>query len=242
MKNLLLILCFFQCTTSAVCQLTLESVEGNHPLAISTKKHYQDPVWTIAGNKILDSKYKKWKFDFALDARQTLMGNTRARLAGLRVGIEYRRVHRFGIGYYNLGDGVWVSDISSVDPQIDSAFLRFSYGSVFYERVLLFTTKIEWSITANTGTAIISGEYRSPLTKENVRFERRVKPTEVSTTCYFHLTYFISIGAGLGYRHIQNAPPELQPVYSSPIAILRVRIKLIKMVRGFFNADVRQAY
>jgi hypothetical protein len=71
---------------------------------------------------------------------------------------------------------------------------------------------------------------------------KEIRLLEGSTTLYYHVFYFMSIGTGIGYRYITGAPDELQPVYNAPVAIARLRIRLFKMTVGIFNKDVRTAY
>ncbi len=206
------------------------------------KPAYADTVWIITGKKALDDRYKRTKFDFGFDARQTLVSSARARIFGLRIGLEYRRVHRFGFGFYNLGEGVRLNSLVEVSPNIDSAAMRLSYSSIYYERVLYFGKKMEWSVTGHAAVGNISGSYRYRGTGVVQDFSRTVYPLELSSSFYYNLTYFMSVGGGLGYRYVPSAPLELQPIYNSPIAIVRVRIRVFKMVRGLFNDKVRDTY
>lgn len=214
--------------------------EDTHSSSRRAKRAYHDTVWTIRGITPLDSRFRKWKFDFVLDARQTLVSNTRVRLAGLRLGLEHRRVHRFGVGLYNLGDGVRVNSLTTVDPRINDATLSLSYLSLFYERVLFFSRKWEWSVTGHTGAGEITGNYS--LDGKEYTFRQRVNPLEISSILYFNLTYFVSIGAGVGYRSMRFTPEEIRPLYNAPVGILRVRVKLLKMTKGFFSKEVRDSY
>jgi len=212
------------------------------PHTDSYHRSFQDTVWTVRGATPLDDRYRKWKGDFVLDARQTLVSSTPARLAGVRLGAEYRRVHRFGIGVYTLGDGVKVQTLSEVSPNIEDAVINLSYASLFYERVMYFGKKWEWSLTGHAGRGRLTARYT--FAGEDLRLEhlRRVNLVEGSTTLYYHLTWFISIGAGVGYRYIPDTPAEIRHVYNAPVSILRVRVRLIKMVSGLFNKDIRTAY
>jgi hypothetical protein len=203
---------------------------------------YRDTVWTIQGRTPLDGRYKKWKFDLQLDARQTLVSGTRARLGGLRIGLEYRRVNRFGVGFYTLGDGIQLNSLREISTDIDSAVVNLGYRSLFYERVLYFHRKWEWSASIHQGVGTISGTYRYRSTGATSSFSRTVKPSEISSTLYFNVTYFLSVGAGVGYRYMRSTPEEVRPIYNAPIGIFRVRLKLIKMTRGFFSERVRNSY
>lgn len=218
------------------------ALEGNRTLPVRDK-NYADTVWIVTGQKPLDSKFKKWKFDFVLDARKTLVSNTQVSLGGIRLGMEYRRVHRFGFGLYGLGSGVLVNSLMEVDSAITEANLNMSYASLFYERVLFFNPKWEWSATAHIGAGAIKGSYRFSSSDQWINYEeKRVRPIELSTTGYYHITWWCSVGAGVGYRYMRRTPEEVRSVYSAPVAIARVRIKLGKLVKSIWDKDVRHTY
>lgn len=204
---------------------------------------FKDTVWIITGKKPLSSVYKKWKFDFVLDARQTLVSGTVARLAGLRLGMEYRRVHRIGVGFYNLGDGIVVRSLEEVNPEIVRASLNIRYSSIFYEREMFFNPKWELSLTAHLGRGRITGNYILAGGLRPQSFPTfRIRAYEFSTTAYYHLNWWISLGGGIGYRIIPDAPDEVKPIYNSPIALARIRFKLGKLVKSIWNHDIKYTY
>jgi hypothetical protein len=215
---------------------------GYSPAFSGKKNSYSDTVWTVKGPTYLDKRYKKWKVDLSLDARQTLVSNTRTRIGGLRVGLEHRRVHRFGIGIYVLDDEQGIGSLREVDERIENATVSLDYASLFYERVMFFSKRWEWSLTGHLGRGVITGRYRIPGELADREYMKEIRLLEGSTTLYYHVFYFMSIGTGIGYRYITGAPDELQPVYNAPVAIARLRIRLFKMTVGIFNKDVRTAY
>lgn len=206
------------------------------------KREYQDTVWTIAGRKVLDSKFRKWKTDINFDARTTLLSATTARLGGLRLGLEFRRVHRFGVGFYNVGNDVPVNGISEISSAIDRGNLDLSYASLYYERVLLFHRKWEWSAVMHMGVGNVTGSYYYRDTDKGGSFDRKVSVAEFSSTLYYNLTYFMSVGFGMGYRGVRSDLSVAEEIFSAPVGIFRVKIRLFKMVGGLFNKDIRQRY
>jgi hypothetical protein len=220
------------------------SANGEHSVFSPKKENtYRDTVWIISGYKPLENNFKKWKFDFVLDARSTLVSGTVARLAGLRIGMEYRRVHRFGFGFYNLGDGVVVRSLEEVNPDITRATLNIRYSSIFYERVMFFNPKWELSMTAHAGRGRITGDYIIAGGIKPQGFpDRRVRAFEFSTTAFYHLTWWFSVGGGVGYRLVPDAPEEVQSIYNAPVGILRVRIKFGKLVKSIWNNDIKNTY
>ncbi len=204
---------------------------------------YKDTVWIVTGKKELGNLFQKQKLDFVLDARQTLISTTTARLGGLRLGIEYRRVHRFGIGVYGLSKGVHLNSLIDLDPKITEAVLNLSYASIFYERVLFFNRKWEWSATVHLGKGQITGDYRTSADSLWRSFPTRdVKPFELSTTGYYHLTWWCSIGTGIGYRFMRDTPDEVRHIYNAPVAIARVRIKLGRLVKSIWDENAKKEY
>jgi hypothetical protein len=225
----------------------LSGAEGNfvargQRTSVQFKRQYRDTVWTLSGDKVLDDRYRKWRVDLSADARITMISNTRTRLGGVRLGLEYRRVHRFGIGIYNVGDGVGVSTLREISPAIDTATLTMGYISAYYERVLLFNRKWEWSVTGHIGRGSVQGDYLFLGSSKVETFDQRFTLVEASSVLYYHLTYFMSVGAGLGYRGVDTDISEISRIYSSPVAVLRLRIRLFKMVGGLFSKDIRERH
>jgi hypothetical protein len=204
---------------------------------------YEDTVWIVNGRKPLDNSFKKWKFDFVLDARKTLLSNTNASLLGVRIGMEYRRVHRFGVGLYGLSNDVYVNTLFEVDTAVAEGLLNLSYASLYYERIMFFNQKWEWLVTGHLGAGIVKGSYRYNGTKEWVNYENKnVRPLEFSTMMYYHITWWCSAGGGIGYRFMLNTPEEIRPIYSAPVGIVRLRIKLGRLTRSIWNKDVKYQY
>jgi hypothetical protein len=187
------------------------------------------------------SDYPFIKPVFILDGRRTLVSDQGARLGGIRIGVEMNRVNRFGFGFYSFSKSVSTTSLNEISSNIISADLELNYASIYYERVLLFTKKYEWSSTLHVGLGNVSGSY----TYENGsvgNYNEPLQLTEISTTLFRHLTYFMSIGAGVGYRQTRNAPEELLPIYNAPVFLVKLRFQPIKAVRGIWNKDIRKRY
>lgn len=187
------------------------------------------------------SDYPRIKPEFIFDGRLTLISNQSAKLGGGRLGIEVNRVNRFGIGFYSFSDGVSTQSLNEISPNIISANLELNYSSIYYERVLIYKKKFEWSATIHLGAGEVSGSYRFINGGEG-KYKAPVQLTEISTTFYRHLTYFMSVGGGIGYRQTRNAPDELLPIYNAPIFIFKLRFQPIKAARGLWNKDIRKRY
>ena len=187
------------------------------------------------------SDYPFIKPELILDGRRTLISEQGARLGGFRFGIEMNRVNRFGFGFYSFSKSVRTTTLNEISSNIISADLELNYASIYYERVLLFTKKYEWSSTLHFGVGNVSGSY-TYADGSIGNYEEPLQLTEISTTLFRHLTYFMSIGAGVGYRQTRNAPEELLPIYNAPVFLVKLRFQPIKAVRGIWNKDIRKRY
>jgi hypothetical protein len=212
-------------------------------MQLSGRPTNPDTVWIITGKRELGPAYRKFKLDFSLDARQTLIGAQRSRVGGFRFGLEVRRVHRIGIGLYGLGDGVELSSLPAIDSTITWAKLQMSYLSVYYERILYFSRRVEWSLTSHYGRARITGDYRRLSEDQAISLaETRPRLLEFSTLGYYNLNYWCSLGAGVGYRYMFGASPEIRAVYEAPVALIRIRIKVGKLVKSVWDKDTKNLY
>lgn len=187
------------------------------------------------------SDYPFIKPEFILDGRRTLVSDQGARLGGIRIGLEMNRVNRFGFGFYSFSKSVSTTTLNEISSNITSADLELNYASIYYERVLLFTKKYEWSSTLHFGVGNVSGSYTYADGSVG-NYNEPVQLTEISTTLFRHFTYFMSIGAGIGYRQTRNAPEELLPIYNAPVFLVKFRFQPIKAVRGIWNKDIRKRY
>ena len=187
------------------------------------------------------SDYPFVKFELILDGRHTMLGNEGAKLGGLRLGFEINRVNRCGFGFYSFSNSVHAESLNEISSNIVSADLKLGYTSIYYERVLLFTEKYEWSSTLHLGYGNISGSY-AYANGTTANYSEPIQLSELSTTFYRHLTYFISVGGGIGYRQTRNAPAEFLPIYNAPVLLIKLRFQPIKGVRGIWNKDIRKRY
>lgn len=207
------------------------------------REFLRDTIWTVAGKRDLGPIFKKWKFDFVLDARRTFISDTPARILGVRLGMEYRRVNRFGFGIYDSGSGVYVHSLSDFDQAMEQARVTLSYVSAFYERVLYFHPKWEWSMTYHFGKGRVEGDYVPEGTEYWLPLDdRNVYLMELSSTGYYNLFWWCNIGMGAGYRQVSGLQQEFRKFYSAPVAIARVRIRLGKLVQSIWDRDIMYEY
>lgn len=200
-------------------------------------------VWIIPDAIYLGEGFKKWRLDFAFDGRNSFSEGESVRVAGFRVGAEYMRVNRFGFGVYDLSAPVRKSTYTNVDTTFAPASLTLRYNSLYYERVLYFDRDWEVSGTAHLGSGQIIVNRPDELTGRFRYFETlSVTPFELSGSGYYHLTWWLSAGLGLGYRVMLNTPKEIVPLYNSTVYLAKVKVRVGKATRMLWNKNARNEY
>lgn len=212
---------------------------------LSVKAQFgQDSTVMILGGACALMPYQnRLKPNFSLDARRTLFKKKWIAVGGIRLGVEYRRVHRAGIGIYFLNTRVFDRDF---DLPIEAERLEYDFKctSVFYERALYFNRKWETGATFNLGGGKIGVDVQS---LENPNEQNRYgdidfSMAELSVYGKYNITYWIGVGAGFGYRFIAGATPDLRNDFSSPIFVANVQLKFLKLARSYFDESVKNEF
>ncbi|MCB0762891.1 MAG: hypothetical protein KDC12_15295 [Flavobacteriales bacterium] len=202
-----------------------------------------DSVWVVGGHRPLPLPNKLIRTEFLLDGRYTNAYGDDVRLLGFRTGIEIKRVHRMGFGLYTLTSPIVKYSYGDVEGEVDVAHFTFSYISTYYERVLFFNKRWEWVATGHAGRGSIRASYSVAGKEEFVEAPPvPVSPLELSTSLYFHPTWWLSVGAGGGYRYMTRTPREVRSTYNSPVVLFRVKLRFVKIVRRMFNENVKYEY
>ncbi len=162
---------------------------------------------------------------------------------GIKAGVEYRRIHRLGIGVYFLNTRVFDRDFN-FDIAADKVEYEFRYSTIYYERVLFFNRKWEVGSTLHLGGGNIRVFYQNP---ENSNERLQLKPVEFSTvelSAYgeYDILFWLGVGAGMGYRQVLGVNADLRKEFSSPIFVVNLQLKLIKLARSFYDEDVKYEY
>lgn len=200
-------------------------------------------VLLINGYKHLGKNFYKHKFGLEFDARNTFINSKKSKLGGLKLGVYVNRVNYFGLGLYGTSIPLEIERLPNSDLEIYSANVEFSYISLFYERILYFNPKWEWSATSHFGSGEIKVKY---LMEENGKILNLdpilTKPFELSSSLYYHLNYWISIGGGYGYRVMRKTPSQLKPMFNGSIYLVKLKVRVVKKIKSIYNKGVKDEY
>lgn len=189
----------------------------------------------------LDSIPKKVKprFLVGFDARNSFVADQKARIGGLRLGMELKNKYRFGLGIYATSPpvtkNVTVHVPGKPDPVHVTAVIRLSYLAPFFEYVWYQSKRWEFSTPVVFGLGAISVQIsRSNAPKDSVQqIDGLTLLGEAAITGHYKIFSWIGIGSGVGYRKLFSGP-LVSKNFDSFIYILKVKIFPKPIIQAIF--------
>jgi len=183
---------------------------------------------------------KNWKFLLGFDARRSFLKNKPVKINGLRIGLKFRGVHRFGLGIYGLSRDLVFYDIPVQEPDAtDSSRVKFglSYASIFYERVFFRNPKWEFSLPFLISGGNLVGRYEDTagVFRQNINTPFSAITAGVQTKYY--VFPWLAARISLGYRFLFNTSSELKAAFNAPYYGFGAQILLSELYRSIFRKD-----
>jgi len=160
---------------------------------------------------------KKWKPVIGLDARRSFFRGRPVKINGLRLGVQYKGVHRFGIGFYGLDRNVVFTDVRVDQPgATDTSRVVFNagFGSLFYERVIYKTHKWEFSLPTEFLFGNITGYYEDSLGKFLPLPEVPFSGLAAGLQAKYNILTWLAPRVSIGYRVLFNTTPEVRSSFN----------------------------
>lgn len=183
---------------------------------------------------------KKWKIIVGLDARRSFFGTQKVKINGIRLGAQYKGVHRFGFGFYSLSKKIEFEgiDINQSDAQLPSKVLvDVNYNSLFYERVFLKTKRWEVSFPVHLGGGQLKRQYLNNLGNYKQWDKRKFSVLSGGVQVKFYILTWLAPRVSFGYRHTFNTLPEISNAFNKPFYAYGLSISLGELFRTIFNDD-----
>lgn len=180
---------------------------------------------------------KKWKFLFGFDARRSFLRGNKIKINGLKIGAEFRGVHRFGLGFYWLNRNSVFTDIAVYEPdafQPPEVHIDLSYTSIFYERVFLKTRWWEIAFPIHLGAGSIRGEYRDSLSALKPLLRQPFSALLVSTQVKFYPLTWLAIRVSGGYRFNYNTSTLIKEAFNRPFYGFGVSVNIVGLYKAIF--------
>lgn len=190
-----------------------------------------------------DYGIKKWKFVLGLDARRSFFSGLPVKLNGLKIGAEYKGVHRFGIGFYWLNRNAIFTDITIDHADAASSpevHFNLGYTSLFYERVFLKTRRWEIALPIHVGGGSIKGSYRDTTNTLRPLVERSFSALALSTQVKFYPLTWLAIRISGGYRFTFNTTSEVKQAFNRPFYGFGLSINVVELYKKVFKRPERK--
>lgn len=175
---------------------------------------------------IAESFNHKPKLVFKFDTRNSFITAQKAKIFGIKLGLNYNETVKLGIGFNSLLTDIYTDvQMKYGANEIDTvARLSFFYVSPYFEYVFYRNKKWEHSIPIQIGFGSSGYKYRNragTLIKEN--YEPVVLYEPSMTTQYKFLSW-AGIGLGLGYRVMLLKNRDTNVNFNSPIYVLKLNL------------------
>lgn len=164
---------------------------------------------------------KKWKFAFQFDNRFSSIDKTDITIFGIKGGVQYKNLTRFGVGVSFILNPVTIEYFNKKMKVDETNNISFWYVSVFNDWIVFKDNNWECFVTQQIG-------YGKPSFVKEVNDEIvsniniGLVVNEISAQTNYKITSWIGLGAGVGYRNLWTGDGRLKKTFNAPIYILKV--------------------
>lgn len=199
---------------------------------------------TVVDTPLISFKNKP-TFFLTLDKTGSFVAGKGAVTNEIRIGLDFKKKIRFGIGYAALASDV-VADktIKTQVTQRDSvvpAKLSLSYFTLSGEYT--FYESKRWQITMPVVIGLgssyfnyyekINGSYKTKKTDEGTVL--LLGPSGVAT---YRILRWVGVSGGIGFRHVVVNNSKIKDSFNSPIYLLRIRIFMGEIYKTVFPRGI----
>lgn len=206
---------------------------------------YSTIVWSKNDSVPSDSvKQKKTKFVFSFDARQSWVLKQSVKFSGFKIGLEYKKKHRFGLGLYSLSNPIIlpnniiiIKNPDSLYEEIDTVnyLVNFNYSTLYYEWVFYERKRWEFSSSFHLGTGRVNIGFMDKYDRDSTLINFRIPIGALSVAGHYKIFPWIGLGAGFGYRFALVGDKRVTDALNGFHTIFKVKLFLGDLYRGFFK-------
>lgn len=181
---------------------------------------------------------KKWRPAIGFDAFRSFYSGTPVKFNGLRFGLEFRGVHRFGFGFYGLKRDLVFTDLSVDYPlATDTSLVKFNlnYAAFFYERVFYKNRKWEVSIPLYLGGGGLDGYVEG---SDGIYYKYLATSFSLVNTgigLKYYLLKWLAPRVGIGYRFTFNTEKTLRKSFNGAYYAFGVSVIIGELYKTIFK-------
>jgi hypothetical protein len=183
---------------------------------------------------------KKWKPLVGLDARRSYFREQKVKINGLRLGVQYNGVHRFGFGFYALKKKILLKDIfiDEIDAQTPTNLrINLQFTTIFYERVLFKIPKWEVALPVYLGNGNISTEYINNLGNYKTQSKTKFTVLGIGVNTKYYIFTWLAPRLTFGHRFVYNKNQDIIKALNKPFYSVGVSINPLALYKDLFKKD-----
>lgn len=181
---------------------------------------------------------KKWKPVIGFDAYRSFYSGTPVKFNGLRFGVEYKGVHRFGFGFYGLKKDLIFTGLDVDYPlATDTSLVKFqlNYAAFFYERVFYKTPKWEISIPLYLGAGGLDGFVEGSDGVYYRYLARSFSLLNLGVNGKYYILPWLAPRVGTGFRFTFNTEKTLRKAFNGPYYTFGLSILVGELYHSIFK-------
>lgn len=183
--------------------------------------------------------HKKWKPMVGFDAFRSFYSGTPVKFNGLRFGVQYKGVHRFGFGFYGLKKDLYFSNLEVSAPEAtDTSLVKFqlNYAALFYERVFYKSKKWEISFPVYLGGGGLDGFVEGADGLYYRYLATSFSLINVGVNTKYYILPWLAPRIGTGYRFTFNTEKNLRKAFNGPYYAFGLSILVGELYKAIFSA------
>lgn len=183
---------------------------------------------------------KKTKLLVGFDSRRSFFDDRSIKVFGFRFGAEFKRVHRFGLGFYFQNKAEVFRDISVPETDAtDTSYVKLQAGfaALFYERVFFYNKKWEFSCPFYLGAGNLSRQYTDTTGHYSFPKEYPFSTLGAAVTGKYFVWPWLALGTGVGYRFVFSEAPRVKDAFQQPFYMLKVQLLFGELYRAVFKKE-----
>jgi len=156
----------------------------------------------------------------------------------LRIGAQYKGVHRFGFGFYALSKQIVFqnSEVDAADaPNPTTSRISVGFSTIFYERVLFKVPKWEVSLPIYLGAGKVRSEYLNNLGNYKSHSKTPYSLLGLGVSAKYYLLTWLAPRITVGHRFTYNTNSEIRKAFDKPFYALGISISIGELYKSIFK-------
>jgi len=188
-------------------------------------------------NEFKESFHTKPKLDIKLDNRFSFIRDNDVKTIGFKVGLNFNRKFKVGLGVNQMLLPVEKKFLNQENVLVPVE-LEYFYFSPYFEYVYYNSKRWEFSLSTQLGIGGASYRFTDINGKKIKLVESTVLSYEPAMLIDYKIIRWFGIGTGVGYRLVYYKSPGIIEKFSSPVAVLKLKIYLGEIVRTITGKEL----